>query len=636
MAKNWNLRYQVAIENLLYNKKVSNSKAEEELHQLKAEFEGVAQELAATVLGELVQSAAQRRVSAHPTHTNYFYESDGMLLQLCIDKSSGVYGGDSNAQKIASRTFQSQQLLSSEGPRHLLYVPLMTRIKFAGHVFLATAIPPVNRKGCLYAMPASGAEPLDTPAVVMHALRALTEALNLKPHEVLVSENPEKRWKTALPVDMEVYVGRDRRMYLVNGGRLLPTVLPLTTEAVRKQRTSVVSSSSPKSVNPLVAQLLLRRLRPELLLGATEAINVDVGVDNCHSSEDIEGALKLSEYLRGDGPTAVAGQLGFHFPVNAPPLPSVPCTLCEASIDNELRFLCCRSPSHCCQICPNCFTKRMYEALAKEQAARAAAAAAPDAAGAAALPLPAADNHPTPLADFSDAVRCGGGARRWPLLGPSVTALMHANGVNMSHLPYVYYRLPAASRFAVKHFVEVELIARAATRLLHTYLRRCSTSIECAKEVEKLWVPLLQQNSPQAVKLWAKELGPEIEKCFPALSEPFDTSRLPTELLVERLQALSGVHLTAASAASFTVDPKNPFLEIEAIVPQIKSCIVPHLDMKKVLAKADFPEEVDRDTTKFDMGSILEKMLLFWIGYAPKDSEEALQPFYLADVATVQ
>ncbi|CAD2216280.1 Clustered mitochondria/Translation initiation factor eIF3 subunit 135, putative [Angomonas deanei] len=571
----------------------------------------------------MVKSLSDRKIRQHPSIPGYFYETNGILVQLCIDSGSGVFGGETRAEKVALNYFKSHQMFSVEGPKHLLYVPLMTQLRYNGYVFLATAIPPVSSPACVYAAP-SAEKPIDVPDVVAHALTEMGNVFNLEEHVVEVNG---ERWKTKLPLDLRVYVGTDRRMYLVNTGRLLPPQLPLKAEPVKSRKNS---SATTVTHSQFLTESLIHRVRPELLLGSKVSLNPDVAVDKCHSTEDVSHSLDIAEYVRGDGCTSIAGQVGLQFPVDAPLLPILNCLLCEKEMDNEFRFVCCQNPDGCCSICAECYTKRMYETLVqetnkkqesnkgKEDTGRSGEGEDTEGEGQTFI----SPDSSTPQADFSDVARCGN-PKKSPTLFPSLSQIFHINGINLSNLPYVYYRLPPASKFAVKHFLEVEIIARASRQLLHSKLRGSTTPDQVASTIENFFVPLLQERTPNAFKFWSKELGPEITKMYPAIAEPFDTSAIPLDLLVNRVQEVTGVYLTKASIASFVEPLDKRFVQIERVVPRCKTVRFPVL------------EGSETESEKLEVGNTLEKMLLFWIGYAPEGSVEALQPFYLEDTVGV-
>lgn len=625
----WNQRYQELVEDALFHTSgvdlESLRRASHRLHKLLEEFATTCQRIAVAVVEMLLGGSLKRLPSdqnrplvPHPDHSTTVFYSDGLLVRLCCDTADGYFGGEGNAQKFALRRFQGLRLLSTVAPRCLLSYPLAGLADFEGHRVLVRSIPPIPPGVAPAYSPlrwlqgnqaAANLAPAEIPVLIKRLLRDAASTLNCAPLELTGSANPPL---SGLPVEAEVFVGRDRRLYLFNSERLrLPFCAPAPLEP---------ENAAGVALSPVV-QLTLSCLRPELLLAFPEPVNVNTGIAGCTASDDVLRVWALRDHLKSDAITSCAASLGMMAPVRIP-MPAVDCTTCKQHISpEELRFVVCRSPQRCCRICVQCYTRFVAPATGEEQETSEQTDAA---------------------AVLREAVTCwqsNDGARllRGLLMEPGVTDLVHANGLSMRHLAYVYHRLPTASRPFVGHYLEVEMIARAAASLLRTTLRGAAAADDAKRTIESFFIALMQSSGPQSERLWSKDLGPLVEKMFHGIAEPFSTSDVCKELLAERIQELTGVVFTRGSLASLdreTSGSGSPtkivgraFLLLQAVNPRVKTVLPPavHLEDARA-AEARATRDVERLTES------LEGVLLFWIGYSPDGVLESLQPKYLEGV----
>lgn len=634
----WNQRYQSLLEAAMFFPNGVNEdslrSAQDALAVCLDEFQLRAEELVTICVEDLVKPATQQRLRRHPVHKCVFYSDDAIVLRLHQDTSEGFFQGDSRAAKVASKGFQSYKLVAFEAPRHFLSVPLMALVTFGGYTFTVSTIPPIHSDdgGLLYSPLAGGGGGADVPAAAMQFMASLGDALNLKVHK-----GPENA-TSSLPCDAQLYCGRDRRLYVLSSNRFLPPVYPLSTEGKLREGAAAASAASEESgaatkqgnshsaaalSSFALVESLLTRIRPELLLRIDKsrgALNPDVAISSCAMTDDEMTSGELSEYIRDELITSVAETIGLHAPVTGLPLAKEACTLCGNTLDeDEVRFGVCRNrPACCCWICTHCYTQRLCEAATTQKEThdedndrRSAASLYADMFAA---------------ADFSDAVRCGCGARppNGLVLSPSITTLFHRYGLNMRYLPFVLNRLPRPSAAFVKHYLEIEIVARATAHVLREKLQKAPSATDALKELEKFLVLFLQTGGADTVRFWAKTIGPEIQRTFKAVHTPFDLRACSRELLASRLCELVGVELTPESLASLSLPlPSTPsssqsFVQIAAITPQTR--MIQPFQCRSVQAAE---EQTRRLREK------LEQLLLFWIGYAPKHVDNALQPLYL-------
>ncbi|CCW70639.1 unnamed protein product [Phytomonas sp. Hart1] len=665
ITQHWNHRYQEAVEAFLYDpsdmkfcrKSILLVELEEKwgsprdrLERLLLEFHEAVENIAVEFVRDTQRPLESRCLRQHPTHINVFYYED-LCIRVCTDTSESYYGGEANAHKAGKNTFRSYEYLSLGVALSncLLSVSLHALADFGGYRLLVSAIPPLTSTDCVYA-PLQGSTCAESVELLSTLSKRLATSLNLSSHGVqiqaqhgndsVVSTNvPQLNsgiyTSIVLPVDIALYAGKDRRLYLLNGSNVLPCSAPFSLFESRE-----VISSSPlsKKSHPGCAASGLRhvaapRLRAELLLRCPHPINPDWFVEGAHTEQDVERLRELSDFVQTDGLTTVAGILGLMLPVGFPSLPLRECRLCGGGLGNELRFLVCRHEDRCCYICTHCYTARMFARLDNLNKRKEALAS---------LSRKGKHRHRSlyPIVDpvnFTDAVRCGGAARGADALElePSIASLMHANGLNLRYLGFVYHRLPQAFRPVMGPYLEVEMVSRAAKKLLSARLRKALTPQSAHAVVEEFFIMLLSPNGDSVERFWNEELGPQIGRLFPGVVSPFSTASLSIELLLERLGQLSGVVFSKESLASLfrlcsteaeksegevvsPISQAKPFIELKAINPCVK---VYRLPMQRL--------SEDREKARAAISSVLERLLVFWIGYTPNGSDERLQPNYL-------
>lgn len=624
LAEHWNCRYQSLVERAWFHMHGVSSEAATDaavlLETCLQDFRSYVEELAVIVVEDTLLPAAERHLTSHPKHMNVFYHGNVCVI-ICCDSADGVYGGHHNAQKVATNIFHSYQYAALEAPKHFLCVPLMSMVDFQGQKLLVFAIPPINDTNCLYSQLRHSQKFVSTAEFVTQTLGSLGANLHLKPHKLNDASSVFEGTESTLPVEVEVYAGHDRRLYLLGLSRAIPccpvlnkplpsfqAAIPLpsdtitTSVPVLEEQMPIMDHHSRENLR----RLLMYRFRPELVARCPDPINVDVGIGDVASPEDISCLCEMMDSIKDELITQVAGMLGFLMPVDCPLPPTVTCSICKHSVDNELRFVVCRSKQRCCRICPNCYTRRLSEGMTVVQ-------------NQADLPLKARKQL-RDVVCFDDAVQCDSSAREATALElePSLTVLMHANGLNMRYLSFVFYRIPRQSRFAMEHYCAVEMVARAAAVILQLRLRGAATAEDARLTVHRFLKEFLSTGA-EAHRFWTKELGPQIERSFNGVNSRFDTSALSIELLLNRLQALTGVYLTDESFHSLVRlnTCEEHFIEVSRILPRVKVYAPLWLEVFTLEAARKY------------LDSMIERVLLFWIGTKLPEPDERVQPHYL-------
>lgn len=533
---------------------------------------------------------------------------------------------------------------------------------------------------------------------------ALGRALNFKEHTVRVCTNEEgisspneelrsgtveerkkdkHTWRTTMPVSTEIYAGEDERLYIFYAS-LSPPIPPLkgpkmdgyslpksnnngtpvrkASPFFREENGNLLVSGLPEgppvplsngapsllsrrgsfssedNLMFLPSQQLFPRARPEILRTLPQPINPDVCIQGCYNSEDEQQLLSISEYLRGNAISAAADIIGFHRALDGMVLhPAVAyCTLCGGEMTLEMRFIVCYHPEKCCRICSHCYCKRMSKAF--------------NGAGGS---LAHSGEEALTRVLFKDAVKCGYRSRKGValLLEPTLSEILHSQGLNLSYLPFVRNRLPMASQPLMEHFLLAEMCARVGTKLLDSVLEATADRQEMHQCASTFLSSFLSSHGSVAETLWSKEVGPAMIKKYAALGGPVSLAYLSPELLAERIQDRSGVVLTtesfsslrgasrkkiqgrraesefsssrspSASSVSSSSVPPSSFIEVEGILPRTRSFLTPHVTI----------EEFSGLERK--LSASIEQLLLFWIscGSMSKSGKEAMAfyPFYL-------
>ncbi|CAM42968.2 conserved hypothetical protein [Leishmania braziliensis MHOM/BR/75/M2904] len=613
---------------------------------------------------EAVVPPGSRQIVAHPCFPDQVYFHRGILLRRCVDTADGVLGGDDMAMRCGRAIYRHQEMLALVAPRHVLHVPLHAYCTFGGFSFLCSTIPPYGTANLVVAdsntLAATGSTDtlsafpptsLSTrPALVSELLSNLGNALHFEGGNV--------------PCEWRVYAGRDRRLYLSQTHRLLPPVLPLHCRNLSNTVSSSPSKASDEVVgascaSSLYASLLCYCVRPELffrwqnLWAPNECVCTPCELTKrassgqaCRSKVVASQSFAAGTWISSEGITRVAGTLGFQFPVAAPLLPVECCNLCDGGIDaNELRFVVCTHPLQCCRVCMHCYTRLVLEHTGEG--------------GAPVDPLEQV--CPT-------AVRCGAGCRKAGsfLMAPTLSELMHANGLNMRYLAYVLHRIPQTTRAAVEHWCHVELVARTAKHLLQQDLRAATTPVETRTACEALLASLVGPSGGASERFWRTRLGPALQSRFVGTCEPFRLSVHALRLVAERVAALVGVTLSESCLSSLSLlgattkratagrrsdretggnsreaeslltaaatDATGAFIEIKRIAPQTRTFAAPH--RRPFSPSPTTSEDAGANANQEMVVPIkhrVERLLLFWVGYTPDGVNEAQQPFYLEE-----
>ncbi|ESS66308.1 hypothetical protein TCDM_05058 [Trypanosoma cruzi Dm28c] len=572
-GRDWNAEYQRLVELILFEKWEKSVSASEELQRFMGQFLTAAEEAALSVIADMLRPSSDRVAKGPIFGSVGSFLYNDLLVKLAIDDGSGNTRGDTHAWRQASQTLQAMRLIALEGPRRLLYSPPSVLITFTGFRCSVMAIPPVEVKNIVYLSLEERGSTLDAPEFVRSQLMDLGQALNLKQHHLRPATGDVVTLST--PLGMAVVAGRDKRLYLINTSRLIPACVFVTS----------TEAEADEAVIP--------RFRPEFLLSYGKPLSSDSFVKDAATPEDNADVVEATEWIRDEVIPAVAAMIGFLRAVDVPRQDPVECRLCSHTMENELRFVVCHSIDMCCCICSHCYTQRLSE-----------------------------DKKDNLL--FCDAVKCDTAARspKGLLIEPPINSIFHANGLNMRFLPFVYYRLPYVSRFAVAHYLEIEMIARTAVRLLRDKLRRTAQSVDEVKIVcQEFLLGLLQSSGAKAKHFWAHELGPALESLY-GVQMPFDTSEIDVELLYHRVAQLSGVHLHMASVASLHTE--KPYLQLAEVRPLIKAIHPPLL-----------VDEASHEKRRAALLQCLEGILLFWIGFSANGNDDgdvdSAQPFYMTE-----
>lgn len=485
-------------------------------------------------------------------------------------------------------------------------------------------------------------------------------------------EGGNHTWKTTLPTCTELYAGEDERFYIFYTA-FSPPIPPLkgpkmcegqslegassnevcghfgssssfsTKKGMRRyladralpnEETPVFprwqslsfsrkeSFSSDETLLFLPSQQLFSRVRPEILRTLPQPINPDAFIQGCYNRDDELHLLSVSEYLRGNAISAVADMIGFHRALDGVVIhPAVThCALCNREMSQEMRLVVCYNPEKCCKICSHCYCERMSAAYNSASGSH-----------------PNAREEALTRVHFKDAKKCGHRGRKAMalLLEPSISEIMHSQGLNLCYLPFVSHRLPMDSRPLVGHFLLAEMCGRVGAKLLDAVLETAVERSEMHQRASKFLASFLSSHGPAAETLWSKEVGPAIMRKYPALGGPISLAYMSSELLAEKIQERSGVLLTKESFSSLRTGKRKKanasrtpsetsssrsqstasvssrssslsvtlFIEVENIVPRSRCFLTPHVSME------------ESTELKKKLSASIEQLLLFWISY---------------------
>ncbi|KAH8603475.1 putative Clustered mitochondria Translation initiation factor eIF3 subunit [Trypanosoma vivax] len=594
-GRDWNAEYQRLVELSLFTVVDRRMAAREKLHDFMKEFRDAAEDVAMTVVSDLLRPTHERVAKGVTGYEKSRFYLNGLLAWLVLDNctDSGSGKGDPYAWQVASHLFRAQQLLALEAPKRLLCTAPGAMVTFGGFRVWVTAIPPVETEKIIHLPLRKHETDFDVPNFVKTRMNDLGSALLLKAHTL----RSVKRGgiETVLPVDVAVVIGRDKRLYIMGSPRLLPKVALAPRLANRGEGPNCSSALSEAFSAP--------RFRPEFLMRWLSPLNPDAFVEGATTSQDNADVIEATSFIRCQLIPEISAILGMQKAVDLPVQDSVSCTLCSRVMENELRFVVCCSVEQCCSICSHCYTQRLSEQRSAGQNM------------------------------FSDAVRCDAAFRnpKGLVLQPSLSCIFHANGLNMRFLPYVYNGICEPARVATAHYCEIEMTARAAVHVLRAKLRCTSqTPDEVRVILQDFFIGLLQSSGSVAEKFWANELGPAIQRLYGPM-EPFSTATMDVSLLYHRVSEISGVTLSDASVSSIRKG-ERPFLQLSDIQPLVKTLLPPLASCEALLRKLRANFLKDR-----------EALLLFWIGASANEEEntgaqncdgienDLEQPFYMTE-----
>ncbi|EKX32676.1 hypothetical protein GUITHDRAFT_121154 [Guillardia theta CCMP2712] len=233
------------------------------------------------------------------------YCHSNIVFQVAADDSD-FFGGTEAASKALSNEFRAIEFLSKESYEHDVCVPLSALFCYLGHKILATAVLPgmADPKDMMDIF-AKEDDQTETVATawdnakdsLQRSLRKLGISLNLKPHVMMVDGEQEH---VHLVADLQAFIGKDKRNYLMSCSRVLPPEPP--TYPIDSERYH-----------------LSRFMRPELLQLSSSPINADcfssfVGKD---ARRDNANCRELFNFMRRNICPFVASYLdshGYDFP----------------------------------------------------------------------------------------------------------------------------------------------------------------------------------------------------------------------------------------------------------------------------------------------------------------------------------
>eukprot|EP00960_Hanusia_phi_P059410 764154-Hanusia_phi.AAC.2 len=238
------------------------------------------------------------------------YCHGNILFQVATDdaevKSVRFFGGPEEATKALCNELRAIEFLSKESYEHDLCIPLSAIFSCLGHRILASAVLPAmaDPKDMMdvFAKEDDKTEEMttawdDAKDSLQSSVRKLGVSLNLKPHVISVDGEQEN---VHLVADLQAFIGKDKRNYLMSCSRILPPEPP--TYPISHERYH-----------------LSRFMRPELLQLSSNPINADsfssfVGKE---AKRDNADCRELFNYMRKNVCPFVAEYLdshGFDFP----------------------------------------------------------------------------------------------------------------------------------------------------------------------------------------------------------------------------------------------------------------------------------------------------------------------------------
>lgn len=536
--RDWNSEYQRACEFVLFGTpdgEVSVDDARSLLQRVIEEFSSDVETGVTSIVSEMFESSTRsKEVAKHPSVSGVYY-FNGIMFQIAID-GSGQLGGDEGAMKVSSHIFKNIQTLSHIAPRYFFALPMALSMTFGGYRVLATSIPPIGACSSAIVTPEG--------SFVAGLLTEFSTKLNLKPF--MLDGN------ITLSPSFRIVAGHDCRMYLLGVSDVMPPIAP---------------PSMRTTYNPQITSRFWR-LRSEAIEQSQEPLSAFAYFGKHSNDDDEAGVLKTTHWVRCVGLQTCAAVLGLMERCSIDGLEEIECSGCGKTVQDELRFGVCAAG--CCHICAQC-NINAYECIVVKG----------DAKGCSAL--------------LKSYVKCGARSLniRSLRLTPDVGTILHHHGVNLRLLHAVYSLLPRSARGIMGHYLEVEMVARAAKCVLHRKLRRQTTSLpEIGAISAKFFMNLMQPSGEAAEAFWSQELGPAIQELFDVFV-PFDTEALDIVRVCTRVSELTGVVLTDESIESFALlqtresdgsqqkssgasgETNRAFIQISSINPTMKDFRIP-------------------------------------------------------------
>ncbi len=141
--------------------------------------------------------------------------------------AGGVYPSDAAAHKAAALEIVAMNAIVGANNTQLT-VSLTALYKFSGFCVIATAKAPLGKRSLVYGCDNAGhgrdIESGQRCPSVVPLIRGLASTLGLAEHAV--ADGAGREVLLCLPIDTEVHVGSDDRVYLIDLARLMPPVPP--------------------------------------------------------------------------------------------------------------------------------------------------------------------------------------------------------------------------------------------------------------------------------------------------------------------------------------------------------------------------------------------------------------------------
>eukprot|EP00698_Gefionella_okellyi_P019755 TRINITY_DN6103_c0_g1_i2.p1 TRINITY_DN6103_c0_g1~~TRINITY_DN6103_c0_g1_i2.p1 ORF type:complete len:942 (+),score=237.40 TRINITY_DN6103_c0_g1_i2:384-3209(+) len=194
------------------------------LVQLVEQFMQVAEHVVRTIVNERNLPAEDKTIKpidAGGIAGGQKFLYDGIFFKYNLD-TVGMYAGDEFAMKAAAHEFRSLMDIA------MLFLglsfPLMSIVDYRGFRVTAIAQLPISAKTIVYGS-ANGGKTVHADIPAVNALmRMLGKKLNLSAHDIAMEDGGVV--SITGPGDIEVHVGEDKRVYVLDTARLMPPQVP--------------------------------------------------------------------------------------------------------------------------------------------------------------------------------------------------------------------------------------------------------------------------------------------------------------------------------------------------------------------------------------------------------------------------